>query len=295
MAGALEEQVRLGALPVQELQIELRGIRGGQARIVAEGFFQLETGTLGVLRKEESHVFDTQGFNEALAGRGEHGIQVGFRPQFAGEFHQRPAVIVAVLIEMAVQPLLHPGADRLQQEGGHQHNADHRAHRQILERNIDHDRQREDDAVESGQHADGGQRVGVAAAEEDFHVHQPVAHHRIGQGQRDQHHGEHHQLQVLARQASETGIRQHVEDGAGEESADGAIAQPLQLLADEGIVGAAALNREDDGAQSIRGEGKDAVDAVEPPADFDQRPFRGMQGARGKSHVGAKQQRSRQV
>ena len=58
--------------------------------------------------EEEYQVLDAQGLQQPLADDGEHGVQVGFRTQLAGELHQRAAVVVAVAVEMPVQPLLDP-------------------------------------------------------------------------------------------------------------------------------------------------------------------------------------------
>ena len=86
-----------------------------------------------LLGQEEGQVLDGQGLQQPLAHDGEHGVQIGLRAQLAGELHQRAAVVVAVAVEMPVQPLLNPVADRLEQERGDQHHGHQAGVAQVLE------------------------------------------------------------------------------------------------------------------------------------------------------------------
>jgi hypothetical protein len=155
VAGALEEDIRLRQIPVQEAQIQLIGGQLRRPAARAHAHFQAESGLIvrPFLRQEHGHVPDREGLQQALADRIEHGIQIGFRVQLAGELHQRAPVIVAVAIEVLVQPLLNPVADGLEQEGGHQHHRDQAGVAHILEVLLHQAAEREDDAVEGRQHA----------------------------------------------------------------------------------------------------------------------------------------------
>jgi len=82
------------------------------------------------------------------------------------------------------------------QEGGDQHDGDDADIAEVLEILLHQAGEREDDAVKRRQHADGGQRIGIAAPEDDIHVHQPVTHNGIGQGERNQGQREHRHLEV---------------------------------------------------------------------------------------------------
>ena len=220
MVGALEEQVRLRQLPVEETQIRIAFRGGGEPRVGAHRAAQPEDRIAGrgehaLFAQEEGQVAHRERGDQPLAGLGQHRIQIGFRAKLLREFDQRAAVIVAVAVEMAVQLLLNPGADRLEQESADQHHDQRRGVTQVVEVDVGQAAEREHDQVEAGQHADGGQRVRVAAAEEDVHVHQPVANDGVGQAQRQQHHREHRQPQVPGGHRAER-VRQNVKHACTE-------------------------------------------------------------------------------
>ncbi len=183
---------------------------------------------------------DREGLEQAVAHRSQHGVQIGFRVQLAGELHQRAPVIVAVPIEVLVQPLLNPVADGLEQERGHQHHRDQAGVAHILEILLHQAAEREDDAVECRQHAHRGQRVGVSAPEEDIDIHQPVARDGVRQRQRDEPQRQYRKPHVLVGQHPQR-IGRHVQDGEGQDSAEGAVAQPFQLLPHDGVFGFAVF------------------------------------------------------
>ncbi len=104
MARALEEQIRLsGSFQSRKLKIQLVGLRGGQPRIGAHGLLQAEARLRlapVLLREEKCQVLDGERLQQPVAHRGQHGVQIRLRAQFAREFHQGAAVIVAVAVEV---------------------------------------------------------------------------------------------------------------------------------------------------------------------------------------------------
>src|ERR1039457_7532866 len=93
---------------------------------------------------------------------------------------------------MLTQALLHPVANRLEEEGGDQHYGHQSAIAEVLEVLLDQSAQRKHKPIERGQHTDGGKRIGVTAPEDDVHVHEAVPYDGIRQGERKQHRSEEH-------------------------------------------------------------------------------------------------------
>ena len=64
-------------------------------------------------------MLDGEGAKETVRDGAQHAVEVGFGAEFAGEFDEGAAVVVAVAIEdVAVQDFLEPVADGLEDEGG---------------------------------------------------------------------------------------------------------------------------------------------------------------------------------
>ena len=74
--------------------------------------------------EEESHMADRERLHQPVGHGLQHVVEVRFRVQLAGEFDQRAAIVVTVAVEIAVEPLLNPVADRLKQERRDQHDRD---------------------------------------------------------------------------------------------------------------------------------------------------------------------------
>jgi len=236
-------------------------------------------------------VADRKRLQQAVANRIQHGIQVGFRVQLAGELHQRAAIIVTVAIEVFVEPLLNPVADRLEQEGSHQHHRDQAGVAHILEVLLHQAAEREHDAVERRQHANRRQRVRIPAPEENIDVHQPVARDGIGQGQRDERQRKDRKPHILVGQHPQR-IGRDVQDRKRQDAAEGPVAQPLQLLAHDGVFGFAVCQAQHQSAQQVGKHQQRLPDAVEHPAQFQQRDA-DLQGAGGDRQPKRKEQRGR--
>ncbi len=168
-------------------------------------------------------MFNAESLKQALAHARDHGVEIGLGTELAGEFDQGAAVVVAVTVEVFVEALLDPVADGVEQEGGGQHDGhgDHVAH--VLEVLFDQAAEGEDEGVESGHNAKGGERIRVAPAEDDIDVHQAVAHDGVGQGERNQHDAEHAHLHIgIGHRAHH--VRQNIEEGEGQDAIEGAVA-----------------------------------------------------------------------
>ena len=213
---------------------------------------------------------DVESLDEAVRHGCQHSVQVGLRTQFAREFHERAAIVVAIPIEVLVQTLLNPVTDGLEQKRGHQHDNDQAGVAHVLEILLHQAAQREDDAVERGQHAQRGERVCVAAPEDDIDIHQPVAHDGVGEGQRDQHQRQYRHLHVGIGQGAHR-VGSDIENRERQDPAEDAIAQPLKLLAHDRIVGLAILRAQHQAAREIDAGEKGRPEAVHEPAYLHQR------------------------
>ena len=291
MAGPLKEKVGFRELPIEEAEIQALVAGRGQPWIRAHGLLEPELRRAVVLfRQEERQVLDAQGLAQALPDRRQHPVEVGFGTELAGELHQGPPVIVAVAIEIAVEPLLNPVADGLEQERRDQHDRDQPGIAQVFEVLLHLVAQREDNSVKRSQNADGGQGVGVAAAEDDIHVHQPVPHDGIGQGERDQ--GQRKDGHLLVGVGDLPGrIGQDIEHGKRQDAAKRAVAQPLELLPDDGILGLAVLRVQGERAHQVWQHREHQPHAVEHPAQLNQRYGHDQRTRGGRQVDGEQQQR----
>ena len=238
-------------------------------------------------------MLDGERLPEPFAHGGQHGVEIRLGAELAGEFDQRAAVVVAVAVEVLVQPLLNPVANGLEQEGGDEHHGDQADIAEVLEILLHQAGEREYDAVKRREHADGGQRIGIAAPEDDVHVHQPVTHNGVGQGERNQRQREHRHLQVGVGNRAH-GVGQHVEQGERQDSAEGAVAQPLELLAHDGVLGLAVFHAQRKPSGDVGDGPEHHPDAVQHPAQLEQRNGH-RQGAGGEGHEDREQQRRGQI
>src|SRR4029077_448076 len=116
VAGALEEEVRLGEAPVEEAEIQALGT-GGKTGVGAHGFLEMKLGSIALLvRQEEREVLNVERFEQAVADGSEHGVEVGFGAKLTGKLDQGASVIILVAVEDPVEPLLDPGADGLEEK-----------------------------------------------------------------------------------------------------------------------------------------------------------------------------------
>src|SRR5262249_49354731 len=104
MPGTFEKQIWSSQVPVEEAQVQsLIRWRG----VSAHGQPQSKIGRpfgASFLRQEESQVVNRKSLKQPFADRVEHRIQVCFRAELPREFHQRAPVVIAVLVEILVQP-----------------------------------------------------------------------------------------------------------------------------------------------------------------------------------------------
>ena len=159
---------------------------------------------------------------------------------------------------------------RLEEEGRDQHHRHQPGVAQVLVELLHHAAQRKDDRVESRHHAQGGQCVGVPAPEDDVHVHQAVAHNRIGQRERNQHHAQHAHLHVRIRHRAQH-VRQYVERRERHDSPKRSVAQPLQLLPHHHVFGPAVFLRQDQRPDQIGQRPRHHPGPIHHPAQFQQR------------------------
>jgi hypothetical protein len=143
--------------------------------------------------QENRHAPQIQGFHQPLAHRHQHQIEVGLGAQFGGEIGQGAAVVVALAVKAAVETLLDPVPQRMEQQR-RRHNRNHPSRRpQLLQLRLHHAAQQEHHAVKSRQQCRRRERIGRAAADEHLDVHQAVSRNCVRKGQRDQAHRENRQ------------------------------------------------------------------------------------------------------
>ena len=254
----------------------------------AEGTAQLEAAG-GVVLQEEGHVLDAQRAHQAVSHGFQHVLDVGLRTQLPGELDQRAAVIVLVLVkEVAVQQHLNPVADGLEDEGGHEDQRHHGRTGQFIQA-----AHREDQAVEDAEHGERGQRVDVALLEDDVHVHQPVAQDGVAPGERHQDQCQHRHAHHRARDHPQQ-IGADIKDGERQHAQHHAVAQPLELVAQRGVVGAAVLQGEHAGAQQVDRCQVGQPGLVEQPAHLEQRGGR-ADHARTRAHIRQEDEGGRHV
>ncbi len=175
-----------------------------------------------------------QGLHQPVGHRLQHRIQIGIRVQLAREFNQCAPVIVPVAIEVTIQPLLYPVPDRLKQECRNEHHDHQTRVAHILEADSHHLAHSQYDRVKRGQHAQRRQRIGIAAAEDRVHIHQPVAHNRVRDGQRNQRQRQHRIIQIRAERHAQN-IRRRIQNHERRKTEQHSVAQPLQLLPDDRV------------------------------------------------------------
>jgi hypothetical protein len=124
MTGPLEEEIGLPGRVAEEAEVKLAG--GGAFLAVAiEGFVKEEAGTL-LAGEEECDVADRERVEETLADTAEGAVEIHLGAEFTGEDDEGAAVIVAVAIkDVAVQLLLDPITERLEDERGDEDEQDH--------------------------------------------------------------------------------------------------------------------------------------------------------------------------
>jgi len=121
-----------------------------------------------------------------FAGAGrlvQQAIDAGFRGQFAAEVEESPTVIVSFAVEEAIETLLKPFHQRLEQQRGDNDPQQPTAvtrHRNPAVKQIG--QQRHDAKIDADDRC-RSQRIGDATAEDDVHIHQPVAHNGITKSQ----------------------------------------------------------------------------------------------------------------
>ena len=132
---------------------------------------------------------------------------------------------------------LRPVLDGLEENGGnddgHHYAAGAEAHVGVEQLRQRH-RQAEVDAGNGG----GGERVGHAAAEDDVHVHQPIANNRVAEGERDEDQRQGGELHPVGGRIVES-ERHRVKRSVGQDGQPGTARHPLHLLRQDGFAGGA--------------------------------------------------------
>ncbi len=252
---------------VEEAEIERLAAGGVVAGVFFTGQCEVKAATGPIFAaEEEGDAVEAEGVEETVAQGLEHGVAVGFRAELAGEGDESLAIVVTVFIkDVAVHLFLEPVADGLKDEGGEEDEGDDGGGREIAGLG-----EREDEAVENAEDGEGGDGVDIALLEDDVDVHEAVTEDSVGPGDGDEGEGKDGHFLVVARDgAHEKG--DDVDDGEGEDADDGAVAEVLDLAANDGVVGLVQLEGEDGGAGEIAGAEVEQPDAVEQPADLDQR------------------------
>ena len=181
---------------------------------------------------------DRQRLHQAVCDGLQHVVDAFAGIQFPDEIYQGLAVIVGVAVEMAIQLFLYPVADGLEQEGGDEHHHNQLRTGNILNALLDQVADGKDNAVEGCEDDEGGQRVGVAPAEDNVHIHQPVAQNGPRDGEGDE--GQRDDRVVQQRAELEVqDVRNGIQQPERCKAEDHAVPQPLQLLANHSVLGLA--------------------------------------------------------
>ncbi len=184
----------------------------------------------------------------------EQGLEVGLGTEAAAELDQRLAVIVAMAVKGAVDPALNAALEGIEDGRSGQNGDDQRplayGFRQAL---VDHEGDEGDDAeVAAGDEA-GGQRVGHAALEDQVGVHQPVADDGPTEGERQKNERQAGQIGEQAGRIEVKEERDGVKQRERQHREQSAAGEPLQLLAEQGRVGAAVTAQEEQCGENVEG------------------------------------------
>ena len=253
-----------GVVEVEEAKIELDGANGAKSNsagsdpvLCGSGFGGQPVGggqtqAAMLLGEENRYARHQQRIRQLLDDRFEQRIEIGLRTEAAAKLDQGLAVVVAMAVEGLVDPTLNPAFERLK-EGGHQHDSDalapvpHRLGKPVVGQ-----------PGRCGNHAEvarqdqaGGQRVRHAALEDQVGVHQPVADDGPTEGERQKDDRESCQIGEPAWAGC-----QSKKEGNGVKQREGhygqqrAASEPLQLLAQQGRVGAVVTAHEERAAST---------------------------------------------
>ena len=179
------------------------------------------------------------------------------------------AVVVAMAVEGAIDPALDAALEgieysRRDENGKHQAPLAHRLRHGVVDPYGDEG----DDAEVSAEQKSRGQCVGHAALEDQVGIHQPVAHDRPAEGERQKYQREPGQVGEQARRLKVQQVRNGVEEREGQNGQQRPARNPLQLLAQQRRIGAAVAVQE----QKRRGHVEDRVvsgrDLVEPVEQY---------------------------
>ena len=126
---------------------------------------------LRFIPEERGDRANRQRADHAVGNGFEHFVEVRFGAEFAGEFDERAAIVVAVFVEVvAVEQFLEPVPDGLKDEDRDQQQDDERRSGEFADFT-----QREQDAEEDREHRERGHRVDKALLEDDVDIHQAIA------------------------------------------------------------------------------------------------------------------------
>ncbi len=223
--------VLLGMVEVEETEGQIalfvahfvgQAVRGGQPQ------------PAGILRQKNCHPRDEQGARQLLDDGVEQRLQIGFGAQAAAEFDQRPAVVVAMAVESAIDPALNAALERIEDGSRDQNGSDQAplAHR-LRHGVVNHDRNERDDAEVSADDKTRGQHVGHAALEDQVRVHQPVADDGPGEGERQKYQRKAGQIGEQLRRIQVQQIRNRVKERERQNREQRSARDPLQLLAQQ--------------------------------------------------------------
>src|SRR5258706_6896704 len=119
--GILEEQVSSIVYRTRApKEAQVQSARRGDAKRLR----QMETRSRFVGLEENAHAVHQQSVREAIDHRAQHLVEIFFGAEFAAEFHQCSAVVVAGAIENLVQPLLNPVFDGIKEQRRYDHGED---------------------------------------------------------------------------------------------------------------------------------------------------------------------------
>src|SRR5262249_12326403 len=127
----------------------------------------------------------------------------------------------------------------------------------------------ENDGVKDGEDDEGRESVCVTAAEDDVDIHEPVAQDGVGNGEWDQRERDHRVVHIRAERDVQD-ERDRVEQRERREAEEDAVAQPFELLADDGVFGSPVAVLEDDGARNVAEAEECHPDAVEEIAHIEE-------------------------
>ena len=262
---AIEEEValaKLGTVRVEETRIRLAGNNHAARADQAEA--------IRLRGQEHGQAVNSQGLRQAVTNLLQQAIKVQYGSKLTRELQQRAPVIVALALEKAIQPLLEVVHDGLEENGSENNCHNPGAAAGDGKRGAEEIREESDQSEIETHDAGRGQGISNASAENNIHIHQPIAHDGIAKS-----HGQEEQRE---RRSVHPGvgdkpqeIGQGIKRREGNNREPGAPCDPFQLVFQQRICGASisVVERQSAG-KKVRPQ-VEQLGAVQHPPDLQKR------------------------